>query len=217
MPALPRTLRAFYTLTQVYSAIPTIDATKVATGTSYLGVAGSAYPAKPLKTNQTLCYDPSGNSTSTISCAGSNQDGQYQKGVARSYADNGDGTITDNSTGLMWWKCTYGQSGSNCSGGSGNYVDFPTAIATCEADVTGGHSDWRLPNVMELESLVDFSTSSPAINSTYFPNTVSDYWWSATTYAIPDDQYVAWIVGFGDGGVSSDNKAATYLVRCVRG
>ena len=56
-----------------------------------------------LKTGQTLCYNSAG---SVISCAGTGQDGELQKGVARSYTDNGDGTITDNTTGLIWEKLT---------------------------------------------------------------------------------------------------------------
>src|SRR5262245_19776257 len=54
-----------------------------------------------LKTGQTTCYDPAG---AVILCAGTGQDGELQNGLARSYVDNGDGTITDTKTGLMWEK-----------------------------------------------------------------------------------------------------------------
>ena len=56
-----------------------------------------------LKTGQTNCWDSLG---APITCAGTGQDGELQKGAARSYTDNGDGTITDNTTGLMWEKLT---------------------------------------------------------------------------------------------------------------
>src|SRR5207247_8582198 len=52
-------------------------------------------------TGQTTCWDSSGN---VIPCAGTGQDGDLQKGAPLSYTDNGDGTITDNNTGLMWEK-----------------------------------------------------------------------------------------------------------------
>src|SRR5262249_57053434 len=54
-----------------------------------------------LKTGQTQCWDTTG---TVIPCAGTGQDGELQKGLARAYVDNGDGTITDTKTGLMWEK-----------------------------------------------------------------------------------------------------------------
>src|SRR5450755_69744 len=112
---------SFHTLTEIYNAIPTIDPTKVLTGTSYLGVAGSASSGGLLKTGQTGCWTNGGTSTS---CTGTGQDAVYQKGVSHSYTDNGDGTITDNVSALMWKKCSEGLSGSNCATGTATETNW---------------------------------------------------------------------------------------------
>jgi hypothetical protein len=99
------------------------------------------------------------------------------------FTDNGDGTISDNATSLMW------ESGDSAS------TDFDDAITTCESASTGSHTDWRLPNVKELQSLLDYTrspdtTSSAAINSLFSASTLTNeegntdwYWyWSSTTH-----------------------------------
>ena len=218
----PGTVSAtLHNLKQIYELIPTIDATKVLCGTTYLGVAGSAsagytHASAPLKTGQTTCYDVSGNS---ICCASTGQDGQYQAGVARSYTDNGDGTVTANSTGLMWQKCTVGLSGSTCATGSATSMDLSTSISTCEALSLASHTDWRLPNLLELESIVNPAFESPAIDTTYFPATPSSgAYWSSTGNALFIGHSDVWQVEFGYGGSSLQNKtASTLYARCVRG
>ena len=228
---------SFYTLTQIYNAIPNIDATKVLTGTTYLGIAGSAsagyaYPSAPLKTGVTFCntysnnYDY-GNYDNAVQspCSGSGQDGETQQGVARSYTDNGNGTVSDNSTGLMWQKCGDGQTGSDCSGGSAVHLayddgngnlgsaDLP-AINYCKTLSLGGHADWRLPSVNELETLVDFGQQNPAINTTYFPNTQSGSYWSSAAYQ--GNAGYAWIVYFTTAESALTVWMVRSYVRCVR-
>ena len=126
--------------------------------------------------------------------------------AAGSYTDNGDGTVTDTSTGLMWQQA-----------GSANYMDWEHALAYCEGLNLGGYTDWRLPNEKELRSLVDYSRYNPAINTTYFPNTVtvSSFYWSSTTYASNADY--AWGVYFHYGYHSHYDKSDSYDVRAVRG
>ena len=102
------------------------------------------------------------------------------------YADNGDGTVTDTSTGLMWQQ----QAGSSTQ-------TWEQALAYCEGLNLGGHTDWRLPTIKELRSLVDYSRYNPAINTTYFPNAAASWYWSSTTGA--HGTYFAWVVGFGLG------------------
>ena len=108
------------------------------------------------------------------------------------FSDHNDGTVSDSATGLMWDKCTSGQSGNtDCTGtgsapgyGAGTYT-WQQALALAASANTAnykGHNDWRLPNRLELESLVDInSTSAPTI-ATAFPNTQSFYYWSSTFY-----------------------------------
>ena len=120
--------------------------------------------------------------------------------------DNGDGTVYDTSTGLTWQK----------DGNNGTHT-WQEAIDYCEA--TDTHelpgTDWRLPEINELTTIVDYSVSNPAIeDTTVLTGTQSDFYWSGTTLAGNSDY--AWIVNFYDGYVTNDNKAPSLHVRCVR-
>jgi hypothetical protein len=88
-------------------------------------------------------------------------------------------------------------------------------LAYCEGLNLGGYTDWRLPTSKELQSLVDYSRYSPAINTTYFPNAAVSWYWSSTTFASYTG--VAWGVRFGDGHVSLPYKDNCNYVRAVRG
>lgn len=93
------------------------------------------------------------------------------------YQDNGNGTVTDLHTGLMWQQCSVGLSGSDCSIGNAYSFSWERAlqdpgILNTEGGLAG-FVDWRLPNLNELHSLVEFACHSPAINVNYFPNTLS--------------------------------------------
>lgn len=208
LPATPTaTSSTMYTLTEVYQAIAgeigALSSTTIATGTAAFGIDGTLYPSGLLVTGQTACYDVSGNS---ISCSGTTQDGDVQAGRARSYTDNGDGTVTDNNTGLTWQQ------------GTSTTMTWTNATSTCANNTPGLPGDgWRLPNVFELFSLVDFTvTSNAKINLTYFPGTSPSLFWSATTYPSSGSQNSAVLVVFGNGGVIFGNKADGYYVRCVR-
>ena len=125
--------------------------------------------------------------------------------AAGSYTDNGDGTVTDTSTGLMWQQA-----------GSSNYMDWEQALAYCEGLNLGGYTDWRLPNKKELQSLVDYSRYNPAINTTYFPNTAASWYWSSTTNAYYT--FSAWFMYFYYGyDHYYSNKYTDNYVRAVRG
>src|SRR5208283_2194968 len=89
------------------------------------------------------------------------------------------------------------------------------ALSYCEGLTLGGNSDWRLPNIKELESITDYTTYDPAINTTFFPDAQAYYYWSSTT----NSGYTgsAWDVFFGYGNVYSYSKSYTNYVRCVRG
>jgi len=128
-----------------------------------------------------------------------------QCGSFGNFVANGDGTVTDTDTGLMWQQAT----------APGAYT-WQQALSYCENLTLAGYPDWRLPSVNELQSIVDYSRYDPAINTDYFSNTavLSDYW-SSTTYA--GYPYDAWVVGFYYGGIYYGLKSGTDVyVRAVR-
>ncbi|MFH0782969.1 MAG: DUF1566 domain-containing protein [Pseudomonadota bacterium] len=117
--------------------------------------------------------------------------------------DNGDGTVTDKKTGLIWQKQN-----------DDIHHSWESALNYCENLVLANESDWRLPNVKELESIADLSKSKPAINPV-FPKTFPSWYWSSTTVTLFPNR--AWSVNFRFGSVSSsDSKTSTYYVRAVR-
>jgi hypothetical protein len=139
---------------------------------------------------------------------------------AGSFSGNGDTTVTDLTTKLMWQQCSAGLSGTNCATGTAGVFTWANAISHCEAASDGNYTDWRLPNFRELQSLTDMTTFNPAINTTYFPATQQSTYWSSTTYM--DDTTCAWVVYFGNGmtygsAVNGTIKTNTKYVRCVRG
>ncbi len=132
------------------------------------------------------------------------------------FIDNHDGTITDTATGLMWQKCSMGQSynpATNGCDGSANIYTWQEALAVCEDLVLAGYDDWRPPDRNELQSIVDYSRYNPAIDTNYFPGTVSSLYWSSTTNAYITNY--AWLVPFHSGCVHFGYKAGGF-VRAVR-
>jgi Protein of unknown function (DUF1566) len=175
-----------------------------------------------LKTGVTTCADTAG---APIACAGTGQDGELQRGLARTYTDNGNGTITDTRTGLMWEKLD--------RNGSVHDRDTTYTWAAAFAKITalngaafGGHTDWRLPNINELQSLADYSTFNPAIGAQFdtgcvFGCTVltcsctgpNDYWSSTIALAIPGYVYSLYA---GAGIINANPATTSNLVRAVR-
>ena len=154
-------------------------------------------------------------------------DGYFEKGVEwpnPRFTDNGDGTVTDNLTGLIWLK------NANCFG----QREWTQAIADCnelengQCDLTDGSSPehWRLPNLFELESLRDLRYWEPALSNgagtgqwTHgdpFINLVtSGYYWSSSTFAYNPD--LAWNMSIFDATNDRNSKTYTRFVLCVRG
>ncbi|EJP6369479.1 DUF1566 domain-containing protein [Vibrio cholerae] len=131
------------------------------------------------------------------------------------FSDNGDGTVTHHTTGLIWQRCSLGQSwdGTDCTG-TATTLTWQQALAAGAQNTLGGFSDWRLPNKNELASIVEYRCFSPASNSQAFPNTPSDWYWSSS----PDANYGnrAWGEDFDDGFVNSEAKFRYLHVRLVR-
>ena len=132
--------------------------------------------------------------------------------------DNGDGTITDTKTGLIWKRCLEGQSGSDCASGSAEAFTWQQALQRAQTvNSSGGFagfSDWRLPTIKELSSLVEHQCVGPAINLTRFPHASSDGLWSSS--AVAGSASKAWSVGFDDGYASWSNKGGNGRLRLVR-
>ncbi len=103
--------------------------------------------------------------------------------------------------------------GGSCSGGSG--CDTEKFTADVNTAALCGYTDWRMPTLRELSTLVYADGSSPSIDTTYFPNTVVSPFWSGSSY-VPTPGG-AWNVGFNDGGTNANSKSSSHYVRLVRG
>ena len=99
---------------------------------------------------------------------------------------NNDGTVTDPTTGLTWMRCAMGQTwnGTTCTGTASTYT-YDQANALTGTVTFAGQSDWRLPNIRELQTIMNLSAYGPSIDSTAFPNfpnAPSNYFWSGSLY-----------------------------------
>ncbi len=147
-------------------------------------------------------------------------DGNFKYGavvIGSRFTDNGNGTVTDNLTSLIWLQ------NANCIGAQtwANALAQANGLANgaCGGGLTDGSAagDWRLPNRNELKALIDYSKHSPALPAgNPFTNVQSNYYWSSSTYA-PNTAF-AWGVNMNDGPVGSGFfKSASYYVWPVRG
>jgi hypothetical protein len=182
-------------------------------------------PARVGETGQATCYDEVG---TVIACAGTGQDGDLRPGVAwpnPRFVDNGDGTVTDMLTGLVWLR------NANCA--SISPAIWATALTNANTLASGacGLTDgsvagqWRLPSLKELQSLVDYEYWYPALSNTegtwqwtegdaFVGIQSDDYWSSTSNVAGPQG---AWYVHLGAGLVNAYFKARSYYVWPVRG
>jgi len=159
----------------------------------------------------------------TISYA-SGDDGAMRAGAALSYTDNADGSVTDNNTGLTWEKKTDANVNDNYTWQGA--LDYVAALNAMNGGAGfAGHNDWRLANIRELLSIVDYSRSNPPIDPAFGPTRgVSNYasYWSSTSYVgyLPEGN--AWAVEFADSasnpfGVLIFSKGSALHARAVRG
>ena len=118
--------------------------------------------------------------------------------------------VTDNRTGLVWARCSVGQSwdGSTCSGSPSTFTH------QAALQHAANQSGWRLPNKRELFSLADKGCSNPAIDSIAFPNTAANWYWTSSPSV--GNSNGAWGVGFNDDDVYYGNRHHGHLVRLVR-
>ncbi|MGJ8679167.1 Lcl domain-containing protein [Paraglaciecola sp.] len=130
------------------------------------------------------------------------------------YEIHNNGTVTDLETGLMWAQCVAGLSGIECGNGTAEAMDWGLALEHAQTSELAGYSDWRLPNIKELYSLVDFNRVEPAINLNVFPATTVDYTWSSSPMI--DFRQDAWFVNFKAGLNWFKGRSSNMLVRMVR-
>ena len=133
------------------------------------------------------------------------------------YQIHGDGTVTDTVTDLMWAQCGLGQDHNNNCAGNATDHNWQQALEAVADYSLGGYSDWRLPNIKELASLLSYYYKTPSINATIFPNTNIEQhvgYWSSTPYA--SWSYAAWTVDFGGGRPIYRTRDSSYPVRLVR-
>jgi hypothetical protein len=216
-------------------------------------------------------FPATGQTTSYVA----NDDGDIRAGAPLRYRDNGDGTVTDENTNLMWekkdqasgglhnWNNSYPwegtcsndsttlcgtdgdcSSGGTCNTSGGGMTIFQWVAQLNTAPCFAHYCDWRIPNVKELQSIVDYETYLPPVDAAFNNNCTSGctvdgannagecsctqsvgasqgYYWSGSSYApsplvSPPGSMLAWGVLFGDGDVLSAGKTDHDYVRAVR-
>ena len=124
--------------------------------------------------------------------------------ISNHFTDNGNGTITDNLTQLVWQKVS-----------NPNLFTWENALVYAEGLNLATASDWRLPNIKELQSLNDETVSNPSVNTTFFPTIGAHNYWSSTS--LPNQTTKAWYWSTIFGITTYDTKTNTNFVICVRG
>ncbi len=119
------------------------------------------------------------------------------------FTDNGNGTITDNLTKLIWQKVPYSDT-----------LSWENALRYADSLTLAGYTDWRLPNVKEIESIEDLTKNNPSVDTTYFKMKVAHYWSSTT---LPNLTTKAWYLYTLWGITTYDPKTFQDYVLCVRG
>lgn len=209
------------------------------------------------ETNMRTCVGSSaGGGDGTIACPGTpgapscattaycGQDAQYgwdaRNAADRRYTADRPGddepVVVDTITKLVWQVCSAGQSGKNCAG-TATKMNWNEATSYCDTLSWGGHDDWVVPDAWELQSMADYSTTSPAVDTSVFINTPSNFkndssawwsecYWSSTSYT--RDNTAAWVMVSNNGDISQGSGTPYHLndkaakgwdgcyVRCVR-
>lgn len=138
------------------------------------------------------------------------------------FIDHANGTLTDTNTGLMWKKCSEGQTWeatqNTCIGGAAGYKWQKALQHAQTVNNSGGYAgkqDWRVPNIKELTSISEKQCITPAINLSVFPNTTNAWFWSSTSNVTNSDNahYTNLIIGVANW----DLKTNGHQLRLVRG
>ena len=124
--------------------------------------------------------------------------------ITNHFTDNGDGTITDNLTQLVWQKIP-----------NANIFTWEQALSYAEGLTIGTNSDWRLPNIKELQSINNEFATNPSVFAPYFSSVGVHNYWSSTT--LPNQNLSAWYWSTAFGITTYSVKTGTNYVLCVRG
>ena len=177
------------------------------------------------KTGQVACFDSNG---ATISCGGTGQDGELQIGAAwpqPRFSDNGDKTVTDNLTGLVWTRdanlmITRDPFFDSDGGNSDGAVTWQGALDYLKILNQGqylGYSDWRLPNRIELASVMNYLEANPFawLNWQGIFNIRDNYWTSATVASVTSNAWKVNITGniVGESKTANANNGFVWPVR----
>jgi hypothetical protein len=200
-------------------------------GLALLLAPALAFPGTVMlpRTGQTVCYDANG---AVIACSGTGQDGELQKGAAwpdPRFSDQGDQTILDNLTGLVWTKdgnvMKTRDPGFDNDGAAGDgritWYHALDYIKKLNQENYMGHNDWRLPNVVELESLINTAVPNSAVwlNSPDqgFSNVEPNNYWTSSTFT--GNTGTAWRISMLDGSANDVSKSffSPYYLWPVRG
>lgn len=143
---------------------------------------------------------------------------QAPKFEASRFVDNADGTLTDLVTGLMWKRCPEGLSGSDCSLGAASNKVWGVAMKTARDSNYAGYDDWRLPNLKEMQTLVDVASDNPAQDESVFPNPnlVLNFWTSSLTKKqspVTQSWRINFQYGLSEVKVRTQSLNAQWLVR----
>lgn len=151
-----------------------------------------------IASGQVTLYDDEGNVLSGLSEGDAfyGQDANYLNGESMSYTDNGDGTVTDNNSGLMWQQVP-----------SSDDYTWQEAVDYCEDLVFAGNDDWRMPSLKELYSISDFGSGWPYLDTGYFT--------LASGQIIKDEQY--WADNYYVGTTVEGGTDAAFGVNHVTG
>lgn len=144
------------------------------------------------QSGQTSCWDGAGNLTA---CTGTGQDGDLRAGVTLPtprFTDNGNGTVTDNLTRLTWLR------DGECLGSTWvqSLLDVKAlASGSCGLTDNSVSGDWRMPNIKEIESILDYETGGLPLGHPFINIVNPKYYWSSTTDAF--HPHKAWVIRMG--------------------